>query len=138
MTGGLIALKENPAEYAKLRDDPALVGSLVQETIRWQTPVIHMRRTARTDTELGGRTIRAGDKVVMWYVSGNRDERTIEDPDRFVIDRARPRLHVSFGAGVHRCVGDRIAALQLRILWEALLRSEERRAGKECVSTGEY
>src|SRR3546814_12236219 len=87
----------------------------------YTTRVRSMRRTARTDTELGGRTIRAGDKVVMWYVSGNRDERTIEDPDRFVIDRARPRLHVSFGAGVHRCVGDRIAEMQLRILWEEIL-----------------
>lgn len=121
MTGGLIALKENPEEYAKLRANPALVGSLVQEIIRWQTPVIHMRRTARCDTELGGKTIRAGDKVVMWYVSGNRDETVIEEPERFVIDRAKPRLHVSFGAGVHRCVGDRIAELQLRILWEEIL-----------------
>lgn len=121
MTGGLIALKENPEEYAKLPANPALVGSLVQEIIRWQTPVIHMRRTARCDTELGGKTIRAGDKVVMWYVSGNRDETVIEEPERFVIDRAKPRLHVSFGAGVHRCVGDRIAELQLRILWEEIL-----------------
>lgn len=121
MTGGLIALKENPEEYAKLRANPALVGSLVQEIIRWQTPVIHMRRTARCDTELGGKTIHAGDKVVMWYVSGNRDETIIEEPERFVIDRAKPRLHVSFGAGVHRCVGDRIAELQLRILWEEIL-----------------
>jgi cytochrome P450 len=121
MTGGLIALKENPAEYAKLKANPDLVGSLVQETIRWQTPVIHMRRTAKSDAELGGKTIRAGDKVVMWYVSGNRDERAIENPEAFVIDRAKPRLHVSFGAGVHRCVGDRIAELQLRILWEEIL-----------------
>ncbi|MFN4088550.1 MAG: cytochrome P450 [Alphaproteobacteria bacterium] len=121
MTGGLIALKENPPEYEKLCANPALVAGFVQETIRWQTPVIHMRRTARTDTELGGKTIRAGDKVVMWYVSGNRDERAIENPEAFVIDRAKPRLHVSFGAGVHRCVGDRIAELQLRILWEEIL-----------------
>ena len=98
MTGGLLALHENPGEWAKLRANPNLVPSLVHETIRFQTPVIHMRRTATRETELGGLAIRKGDKVVMWYVSGNRDESAIPEPDRFLVDRARPRLRdeVSF------------------------------------------
>jgi cytochrome P450 len=121
MTGGLWALARHPHEYEKLRADPGLVASLVPEIIRYVTPVIHMRRTATADTELGGRHIRAGDKVVMWYVSGNRDPEAIEDPDNFIIDRARPRQHLSFGFGIHRCVGNRLAELQLKILWEELL-----------------
>jgi cytochrome P450 len=121
MSGGLLALFENPGELAKLKANPALVPSLVAETIRYQTPVIHMRRTATRDTELGGQRIRQGDKVVMWYVSGNRDESVIERPDAFVVDRVRPRQHLSYGAGIHRCVGDRLADLQLRILWEEIL-----------------
>lgn len=121
MSGGLLALNRHPDEWVKLRDNPALLPGLVQETIRWQTPVIHMRRTAREDAELGGRRIRAGDKVVMWYVSGNRDEEVIDDPEGFVIDRPRPRHHLSFGSGIHRCVGDRLAELQLHVLWEEIL-----------------
>jgi cytochrome P450 len=121
MTGGLWALSEHPHEYRKLRDDPALITSLVPEIIRYVTPVIHMRRTAAQDSELGGKHIRAGDKVVMWYVSGNRDPDAIDDPDTFIIDRPRPRQHLSFGFGIHRCVGNRLAELQLRILWEELL-----------------
>ena len=96
------------------------------EIIRWQSPVAHMRRTATTDVEIGGKTIRKGDKVVMWYVSGNRDETAIEDADRFVIDRPRPRHHVSFGFGVHRCVGNRLAEMQLRVVWEEMLKRFER------------
>ena len=95
--------------------------SLVAETIRYQTPVIHMRRTATRDTELAGQRIQQGDKVVMWYVSGNRDESVIDNPDAFIIDRARPRQHLSYGAGIHRCVGDRLADLQLKILWDEVL-----------------
>jgi cytochrome P450 len=121
MTGGLLALSQNPGEWAKLRADPKLVPSLVAETIRYQTPVIHMRRTATRDTELAGKAIAAGDKVVMWYVSGNRDESVIESPDAFIVDRAKPRQHLSYGAGIHRCVGDRLADLQLRVLWEEIL-----------------
>ena len=121
MTGGLMALNEHPGEYQKLRDDPSLIPGMVSEIIRYVTPVIHMRRTASEDAELGGRHIRAGDKVVMWYVSGNRDPDAIEDPDNFIIDRPRPRQHLSFGFGIHRCVGNRLAELQLRILWEELL-----------------
>ena len=121
MTGGLWALSQYPHEYEKLRGNPELVQSLVPEIIRYVTPVIHMRRTATADAELGGQRIRAGDKVVMWYVSGNRDPDAIEVPDDFIIDRPRPRQHLSFGFGIHRCVGNRLAELQLRILWEELL-----------------
>jgi len=121
MTGGLMALNEHPAEYQKLRDNPRLIQSLVPEIIRYVTPVIHMRRTALADAELGGKQIKKGDKVVMWYVSGNRDPEAIEEPDRFIIDRPRPRQHLSFGFGIHRCVGNRLAELQLRILWEEIM-----------------
>ena len=124
MSGGLLALHRHPEQWAKLRENPALLPGLVQETIRWQTPVIHMRRTAREDAVLGGQHIRAGDKVVMWYVSGNRDEEVIDDPEGFVIDRPRPRHHLSFGSGVHRCVGDRLAELQLQVLWEEILKRD--------------
>ena len=122
ISGGLLALHNNPAEYAKLRANPGLIGSLVPEIVRWQSPVIHMRRTALADAELGGKHIRKGDKVVMWYISGNRDEDGIEDANRFVIDRARPRQHLSFGFGIHRCVGNRLAEMQLTILWEEILK----------------
>ena len=121
MSGGLLALNEHPEEYRKLCANQQLIPSLIPEIIRWQTPLAHMRRTATQDTVLGGQQIRKGDKVVMWYVSGNRDERAIDNPDAFIIDRARPRHHLSFGFGIHRCVGNRLAELQLRILWEALL-----------------
>ena len=121
MSGGLWALSQSPDQYRKLRDNPALIASMVPEIIRYQTPVIHMRRTARADVEIGGKQIRAGDKVVMWYLSGNRDESAIAEPERFIVDRARPREHLSFGFGIHRCVGNRLAELQLRILWEELL-----------------
>jgi cytochrome P450 len=80
-----------------------------------------MRRTGTRDTELAGQHIRRGDKVIMWYVSGNRDESVIDRPEHFIIDRAKPRQHLSYGAGIHRCVGDRLADLQLRILWEEIL-----------------
>src|SRR5262249_7619466 len=121
MSGGLLALSEHPSELAKLKADPELVANLVAETIRYQTPVIHMRRTATRDAELAGQRIRKGDKVVMWYISGNRDESATENPDAFIVDRAKPRQHLSYGAGIHRCVGDRLADLQLRVLWEEIL-----------------
>jgi cytochrome P450 len=121
ISGGLLALNENPDQYRKLRDDPGLITSMVPEIIRWQTPLAHMRRTALEDVEVGGKTIRKGDKVVMWYVSGNRDEEAIENPNAFIIDRERPRQHLSFGFGIHRCVGNRLAEMQLRIVWEEIL-----------------
>ena len=121
MTGGVLALHDHPQEMTKLRANPALIDSLVPEIIRWQTPLAYMRRTAMQDAQLGGKLIRAGDKLAMWYLSGNRDGTAIEEPDRFIIDRARPRQHLSFGFGIHRCVGNRLAELQLKILWEELL-----------------
>ena len=126
MTGGVLALHQNPAEWAKLRANPALVDSLVPEIIRWQSPLPHMRRTALTDTELGGKTIKKGDKVVMWYLSGNRDEDAIAQANSFLVDRARPRQHLSFGFGIHRCVGNRLAEMQIKILWQELLQRFER------------
>jgi cytochrome P450 len=124
MSGGLWYLSQNPKEFAKIRADHALVPKLVAETIRFQSPIIHMRRTATKDTELAGRKIREGDKVIMWYISGNRDEETIERPDDFIVDRAKPRQHLAYGAGIHRCVGDRLADLQLAILWEEILKRD--------------
>jgi cytochrome P450 len=121
MTGGLLALHEHPDQWDKLRANPKLVDSLVPEIIRWQTPLAHMRRTAVADIELAGKLIKKGDKVAMWYLSGNRDDSAIEHADTFIVDRARPRQHLSFGFGIHRCVGNRLAELQLRILWEEIL-----------------
>jgi cytochrome P450 len=121
MTGGVLALHQHPGEWAKLRANPALVDSLVPEIIRWQTPLPHMRRTALADAQIGGQQIRKGDKVVMWYLSGNRDDSVIDNPEALVIDRPRPRQHLSFGFGIHRCVGNRLAELQLKILWEEIL-----------------
>jgi len=121
MTGSVLALNENPEQFAKLRANPALIDTMVPEVIRWQTPLAHMRRTALEDTEIGGKTIKKGDRVVMWYVSGNRDEEVIERPNEFIIDRKRPKIHLSFGFGIHRCVGMRLAELQLRIVWEEML-----------------
>jgi cytochrome P450 len=122
ITGGLIALNRHPDQYAKLRANPELIESMVPEIIRWQTPVAHMRRTALKDMELGGKKVKAGDKVIMWYVSGNRDDEVIDNPNALVIDRPRPRQHVSFGFGVHRCVGQRLAEMQLRVMWQEILK----------------
>jgi cytochrome P450 len=122
ITGGLIALNQHPGEYAKLRANPALLESAVPEIIRWQSPVAYMRRTPLADVEIGGKTIRKGEKIAMWYVSGNRDETVIDRPNAFIIDRARPRQHAAFGFGIHRCLGQRLAEMQLRVVWEEMLR----------------
>ncbi len=122
ISGGVVALNQYPDEYRKLCDNPGLIPNMVAEIVRWQTPVIHMRRTALQDVELGGQKIRAGDKVVMWYLSGNRDESVFDDADRLIIDRPNARSHVAFGFGVHRCMGNRLAEMQLRILWEEILK----------------
>ena len=121
ISGSILALNKNPDQYKKLRENPGLISSMVSETIRWQTPLAHMRRTAVEDVEFRGKTIKAGEKVVMWYVSGNRDEEVIENPNAYIIDRERPRQHISFGFGIHRCVGNRLAELQLQIIWEEIL-----------------
>lgn len=132
ITGSILALNQNPDQYAKLRANPALIPNMVSETIRWQTPLAHMRRTALRDHEFEGKKIREGDKVVMWYVSGNRDDEVIANPDDYIIDRERARHHVSFGFGIHRCVGNRVAELQLAIIWEEILKRFP-----EVVVTGE-
>jgi cytochrome P450 len=122
ISGSIYELNRNPGEYDKLRANPDLVSSMVSETIRWQTPLAHMARVATRDVEIGGKTIKAGDRVVMWYISGNRDESHIDNPNAYVIDRERPRQHLSFGFGVHRCVGNRVAEMQLTIIWEEILK----------------
>ena len=122
ISGGVMALNQYPDQYQKLRDNPNLIPNMVAEIVRWQTPVIHMRRTALEDYTLGGKQIKKGDKVVMWYLSGNRDESVFEDADKLIIDRPNARAHVSFGFGVHRCMGNRLAELQLRVLWEEIMK----------------
>jgi len=114
-------MNQFPGEWDKLRANPSLVMSLVPEIVRLQSPVAHMRRTALEDMEIGGKQIRKGERVVMWYASGNRDETVIDRPDEFIIDRARARHHVAFGFGIHRCMGNRAAELQLKVLWEEIL-----------------
>lgn len=121
MSAGVLALNQNPAEYDKLRNDPSLITNMVPEIIRWQTPLPYMRRTANQDIEIRGKQIKAGDQLLMWYVSGNRDEEAIDRPDDFLIDRAHARHHLSFGFGIHRCMGNRLAEMQLRVLWEEIL-----------------
>ena len=121
ISGGVFALNQFPEEYAKLRADPSLIPNFAAEVIRWQTPLAHMRRTCLADTELGGQRLAKGDKVVMWYVSGNRDNDKFDQPDRLRVDRANARAHVSFGFGIHRCMGNRLAEMQLRVLWEEVL-----------------
>lgn len=122
ISGGVYFLNKFPGEYEKLKANPDLIPNMVSEIIRYQTPLAHMRRIALEDFELGGKTIKKGDKVVMWYASGNRDEEVIENADEFRIDRERARHHVSFGFGIHRCMGNRVAEMQLRILWEEILK----------------
>jgi cytochrome P450 len=122
ITGGLLALSQFPEQYAKLRANPSLTGSMVPEIIRWVTPVPHMRRTVTRDTEFRGHKMKQGDKVVIWYISGNRDEEMISEPFQFRIDRKNPRAHLSFGMGIHRCLGNRLAELQLKLLWDEILK----------------
>lgn len=122
ISGGVIALNEYEDQYDKLRAKPELIPNMVAEMVRLQTPVIHMRRTATQDFVLGGEKIREGDRVVMWYLSGNRDESVFEDADKLIIDRKNARAHVSFGFGIHRCMGNRLAEMQLRILWEEIMK----------------
>jgi len=121
ISAGVLALNENPAEYDKLRADPSLIPNMVSEIIRWQTPLPYMRRTANEDVEIRGKQIKAGDQLLMWYVSGNRDGDVIDQPDEFIIDRPKARHHLSFGFGIHRCMGNRLAEMQLRIVWEEIL-----------------
>ena len=121
MTGGVVFFNENPREFEKLRNETSLIPSMVSEVIRFQTPLPHMRRTLTRDFEFKGHRMKEGDKVVLWYCSANRDEAVIKNPDSFVIDRESPRNHASFGFGIHRCMGNRLAEMQLRVLWEECL-----------------
>ena len=105
-----------PEELERLRADPKLIPNAAQEIVRWQSPVTHMRRTALADTELGGQTIKAGEKVVMWYISANRDEAVFADAERFDVGRSNARRHLGFGHGIHRCVGAKLAEDQLATL----------------------
>jgi cytochrome P450 len=122
LTGGVLALNRYPAQYDKLRANPALINSMVPEIIRWQTPISHMARTAVQDFRLGDAEIKRGDRIAMWYISGNRDDTEITQPEEFIIDRANPRRHLSFGFGTHHCVGYRLGELQLQVAWEEIMK----------------
>jgi len=124
MSGGMWGFAQHPTEWRKLKADPKLLGNAVSEIIRYQTPVIYERRTALRDVEIAGKTIAKGDRVGMWYISGNRDESVFEDADSLKIDRPNARQHLSFGMGPHRCVGSRLAEMQLRVLWEEVLKRD--------------
>ncbi len=126
ISGSVLAMHRWPEELDKLKADPKLIPNMVSEIIRWQTPLAHMRRIAKSDYDLGGKTIKKGDKVVMWYISGNRDETKIENPDRVLVDRRNARQHLSFGMGIHRCMGNRLGEMQLRITWEEILKRFEK------------
>jgi cytochrome P450 len=121
MSASVYALNKFPDQFAKLKEDHTLIPNMVSEAIRWQTPLSFMRRTATEDVTIRGKTIKKGEQIAMWYISGNRDESVWDKPDEFNIERKNVRNHVSFGYGIHRCVGNRLAELQLRILWEELL-----------------
>ncbi len=121
ISASVYALSKNPSENAKLRANPALIPSMVSETIRWQTPLTHMTRRTTRDLEVRGKVIPKGDRVALWYVSGNRDEDKIENAASYIIDRKNPRQHLSFGFGIHRCLGNKLAELQLRVIWEEML-----------------
>ncbi len=126
MSGSVYALNKFPEQYDKLIANPELVPKMVAEVIRWQTPLAYMRRTANNDCEVGGKQIRKNDQVLMWYVSGNRDADVFENADALDIERDNARQHLSFGFGIHRCMGNRLAELQLRILWEEILERFEK------------
>ena len=123
---GVVELNHNPDQYEKLRSDLSLIPNMVSEIIRYQTPLSNMRRLATEDIDFHGKTIRKGDKVVMWYCSGNRDDDAIPDPDQFIIDRVNARRHIAFGFGIHRCMGNRVAEMQLMILWEEIMKRFDR------------
>lgn len=122
MSAGVAALNQFPDAFDKLKAQPELIPNMVSEVIRWQSPVAHMARTAMEDVEIGGKLIKKWDKVAIWYMSGNRDADHFPDADRLIIDRPNARQHLAFGYGIHRCLGNRLAEMQLRILWEEILK----------------
>lgn len=127
MSGLAYGLDQFPDERAKLEANPSLIPNAVSEIIRWQTPLAHMRRTATQDTELHGQQIKQGDKLALWYISANRDRSVFgEDADKIVVDRANARRHLAFGHGIHRCVGARLAEMQIAILLEEMAKRRMR------------
>ena len=126
MSGSINAFDKFPDQFEKLKENLELLPNAVSEVIRWQTPLAHMRRTAVRDTEVAGKAIKKGDKVVMWYYSGNRDTEVFDDPDRIDIERLNVRNQMSFGFGIHRCLGMRLGELQLQILWEEIIKRFDR------------
>ena len=122
MSASIFATNLFPSEWDKLKNDHELVPNAVAEIIRWQTPLAYMRRTALEDYEMHGKTIKKGDKVAMWYASGNRDERKFERPNDLIVDRHNARNHISFGFAIHRCYVKLKAELQLQILWQEMLK----------------
>lgn len=126
MSGLIDAFHRFPDQLDLLHEDPSLVPNAAAEIIRWQSPVTHMRRTAKEDYELAGQTIREGEKVILWYISANRDEALFDDADRFDVTRENARRHIGFGFGIHRCVGARLAELQLQIYIEEILKRNVR------------
>jgi hypothetical protein len=121
ISAGVLAMNRWPEQFEKLKADRSKIPNAVAEIIRWQTPLAFMRRTTTEDVEIGGKVIPKGERVLMWYASGNRDESVFENADILDVDRANARQHLSFGYGVHRCMGNRVAELQLNLLWEELL-----------------
>jgi cytochrome P450 len=121
ISGGVYALNKFPDQYQRLREDTSLIPNMVAEIIRWQTPLPYMRRTANVDVQIRDKQIKAGDQILMWYLSGNRDEDVFEESDKLVINRKNARQHLSFGFGIHRCMGNRLAEMQLRVLWEEIM-----------------
>jgi cytochrome P450 len=119
LPGGMYALLAHPDEYRKVAEDRSLLPGAVEEMLRWWSPVMRFRRTATVDTELGGREVKAGDKVVVWFSSGNRDERVFADPDRFDVTRTQ-NDHLAFGHGPHYCIGAHLAKAQMRALFTAV------------------
>jgi cytochrome P450 len=122
LTGGVLAFHEFPAQWLRLRADPSLLGDAVAEIVRWQSPILHMRRTATEDVEVQGKLIGKDSRVVLWYCSANRDDAVFDDADAFVIARPHVRRHAGYGFGIHRCFGRYVAELELRILWEEVVK----------------
>jgi cytochrome P450 len=135
MSGGVWFCHQNPDQFEKVKANPDLIPSMVSEIIRYQTPLSYMRRTALEDVEIGGKLIKKGEKVAMWYCSANRDEEEIDRPDEFIVDRPNSRHHIAFGFGIHRCMGNRVAEAQLRIIWEEILKRYDR---LEVIGKPEY
>lgn len=121
MTASVYALNKFPEQFKKLKANHSLIPNMVSETIRWQTPLAFMRRTALEDVQIRDKVIKKGEQIAMWYISGNRDESFWDKPNDYIIDRENARRHLSFGFGIHRCVGNRLGELQLQILWQELL-----------------